>query len=261
MAVFKISFANLLQYRWDFILGQIRWLIFLITMFFLWSKLFPEGVELFNFTRNGIISYLFIAAVLRQFVTTSATDQIASELQAWGKFFSYLLKPIGYFRYWFSVDLVYKVTNLFSLLVIVIFLSAILNVELIFTKDILYIVLFLLSAATGLLTYFFISILISTTAFWTTQVWGLQFLMVLVIDFASGAFFPINVLPHPVQTILNLTPFPYLLYWPTLILLGKLTPEKIVFIIFVSATWMIASFLATTLIWRKGLKTYEAWGG
>src|SRR3990170_2115979 len=135
LAVGRITFANLLQYRWDFIIAQARTILLLLTLYFLCTTVFKSKITLFGFTKDQIVTYIFLAAIIRQFVLTSATDQIAGELQSWGKFFSYLLRPIGYFRFWFTVDLVYKVTSLIFIFFITAIMLNILNINLTWSTE------------------------------------------------------------------------------------------------------------------------------
>lgn len=261
MAVARITMVNILRFRWEIIIGQARTILLLITLFFLWNNVYGSNQTLFNFTREEILTYVVVAAVARQIVTVSATDQIAGELQSWGKFFSYLLKPIGYFRYWLAVDVVYKLVNLFLILLVALLFLEIFNFRVIFPKDPVLILLFLISIIIGSITYFYIGIITSTTGFWTSHVWGLQFLVVLTLEFSAGAYFPIDVLPETIQQIIKFTPFPYLLYFPIKIYLGKLTAVQSMEVIFLSLIWLVAIFLVAKFIWNKGLKSYEAWGG
>jgi len=261
IAVFRITAINILRYRWEIIMGQVRTIILLVTLFFLWNKVYEGNQTLFNFTHQEILTYVFLAAITRLIVTVSATDQIAGELQSWGKFFSYLLKPIGYFRYWFTVDIVYKIINLFLIVATTAIFLKIANFSLIFPTDPNLILQFLVAVILGSLIYFYIGIIISTTGFWTSHVWGLQFLVVLTMEFSAGAYFPIDVLPQTLQQIIKITPFPYLLYFPVEIYLGKLSAAESFNVIFISTIWLLVTFLVAKFIWKKGLASYEAWGG
>src|SRR4030042_3715441 len=210
-AVARITFANVLIYRWEYLIAQLRAVLLLVTLYFLWNGVFQSRFSLFNFNREEIITYVFLATILRQFVIISATDQIATELQSWGKFFSYLLKPIGYFRYWFTVDLVYKFAGFIPIILITLIFMRIVNVTFVGPQNVLYLLMFAIAAIVAILIYFYIGILVSTAGFWTSQVWGLQFFIVLILEFSAGAYFPINVLPASLQFFIKLTPFPYLL--------------------------------------------------
>lgn len=261
LAVAKITLANLLQYRLEFVIGQLRNVLLFLTLYFLWTEIYAARLTLFNFDQFQIITYIIMAMILRSTVTFSpSVDHIAGELQSWGKFFSYLLKPIGYLRYWFCVDLVYKIVSLlFILLIAFVFIKTFQITFLL--PNITNSVFFLIMIFVVTLTYFYIGILISTTGFWTSQVWGLQFLVVLVLEFSAGTFFPIDVLPQTAQSLIRLTPFPYLLYYPISIFLGKVPVSESIRLIMIGLLWLAVIYLVTNFVWKKGLKVYEAWGG
>lgn len=261
LAVARITTINILRYRWEIILGQIRTIIVLLTLFYLWTKVYSTNVTLFNFTKEQMLTYIVIATVLRQIITVSATDQIAGELQSWGKFFSYLLKPIGYFRYWFTVDLVYKITNLVLTSIWALLFLKIFKISLILPTDPRSLFIFLLAIAVGALIYFYIGIIISTTGFWTSHIWGLQFLTVLILEFSAGVYFPIDVLPDHLEQVIKFTPFPYMIYFPIKIYLGHLSLDQSLIIVAIAAIWLVIIFFASKFIWNRGLKSYEAWGG
>lgn len=261
LAVARITLANILEYRWDFLIGQLRVTLLLITLYFLWTQIISTRINIFGFSKNQIITYIFLAAILRQFTLTTTADQIAAELQSWGKFFSYLLRPIGYFRYWFTVDLVYKIANLVLILVIASLFINFFNIYFINPPEISSLFLFILSILIAIFLNFYAAILVSATGFWTSQVWGLQFFLVLIMEFSAGVYFPIDVLPQSFRSIIQLTPFPYLLYYPIAIFLGKLSPEASIRAIFIGLLWLTIIYALTKFIWQKGLKAYEAWGG
>lgn len=260
-AVARITYSNIIQYRWNVIIEQTRTVIVFLTLYYLWNQVFHGRSALFNFSRDQIITYLFLSTVLRQFILISAADQIAGELQTWGKFFSYLLKPIGYFRYWFTVDLIYKLFDFASVIVIISIFLRIFKVNLIAPPDFLHLTIFLVAVFIAMLTYFFIATLIATSGFWTSQVWGLQFLVVLFLDFSAGSYFPLDVLPVQFQTVIKLTPFPYLLYFPIKIYLGKISIQESLTALAIASFWLILIFFILKIFWQKGLKVYEAWGG
>jgi ABC-2 type transport system permease protein len=76
----------------------------------------------------------------------------------------------------------------------------------------------------------------------------------------AGGIFPLDVLPHFLQIVLQLTPFPYLIYYPIAIFLGKITGLYLVRILLQTVLWTGLMYLVTKYLWRKGLKVYAAEG-
>lgn len=260
-SVVSISFKNIFEYRENFLLGQLRQLILFLTLFYVWKSVFYQNNSLFGFSFTEIITYVFLVQIIRFFALDSRTDNIADEIAGNGKFFSYLLRPIGYLRYWLSVDLAYKIINIFFSLFWLSLFIKIFNINLFFQTDILYLLFFGLSLVLSTLIYFFISSTLSFWAFWTTQVWGARFSLSLLIEFTSGAFFPLSILPLIFQNFLNLTPFPYLVYFPATVYLGKLAMPNILNGLLIQFVWLFVFYILNRAIWQKGLKVYNAFGG
>lgn len=60
--------------------------------------------------------------------------------------------------------------------------------------------------------------------FWASEnMWVLSFLLIVSAEVLGGAIFPLDVLPAGITQFLQFTPFPYLIYYPIQLLLGKTT--------------------------------------
>ena len=91
--------------------------------------------------------------------------------------------------------------------------------------------------------------------------WGIHFVVTVVaVEFLSGALFPLDVLPAVIQNIINLTPFPYLIFFPLQVYLGKITGLAILKGVFISFFWAVALWFIMNFIWKKGLKVYQEHG-
>ena len=78
---------------------------------------------------------------------------------------------------------------------------------------------------------------------------------------ASGHMFPLDILPPMVREVLNFTPFPYQLYLPVGIYLGKITGAALIKGLIVQGAWVIGAYLLARFAWFRGIKKYAAAGG
>ena len=78
---------------------------------------------------------------------------------------------------------------------------------------------------------------------------------------ASGHLFPLDVLPAPVKDILFLTPFPYQLYFPIQVYMGKVVGSQLWGGLAIQAAWVLAAFAFACFLWRRGVRKYGAFGG
>jgi ABC-2 type transport system permease protein len=104
--------------------------------------------------------------------------------------------------------------------------------------------------------------LTSFISFWVPELaWGAQFLMIVVIiEFMSGSYFPLDVFPPIVFQILRFTPFPYLVFIPIKIYLGNFDSSLVVQSLIIGLAWSLILWKIVNYVWKKGLMAYEGVG-
>jgi ABC-2 type transport system permease protein len=80
------------------------------------------------------------------------------------------------------------------------------------------------------------------------------------VSFFAGAFFPLDIFPKSAQLVFSSLPFPYLLFFPLKIYLGKIDPIGIFVGLVIALVWMAVTYLAISYVWQKGLRVYEGGG-
>src|SRR3990167_1574500 len=71
---------------------------------------------------------------------------------------------------------------------------------------------------------------------------------------------PLDILPANLQNILSFTPFPYLIFFPLQVYLGKITGLLLLKGIVVSLVWIVILWFFMKWVWNKGFKAYQAYG-
>ena len=120
--------------------------------------------------------------------------------------------------------------------------------------------LFSLAALLGFLLYFAILFTIGLLAFWVENSWGPFFLIGIFLEGFGGGLYPIDILPKGLAQILMLTPFPYLIYFPSKIYLGDMPMGELTKGFVILIFWIIASWLIMFRTLSAGLKYYRAEG-
>lgn len=261
-AIFRMSLASELVYKTNFIIWRVRNILSLIVVFYLWNTVFSDaGKVVFGYDKTKMLTYIFLILVVKAFVLTSKSTDVAGEIGR-GDLSNYLVKPVNYFKFWFTKDISYKVLNISFAAVEFIILFYLLKPELFLQTSIFYLTGFIFSILIALLIYFFLIMIVSAIPFWAPELgWGSHFLItVIFVEFLSGALFPLDIFPQVVQKILLLTPFPYLLYFPVQIYLGKLDFASTVIGILISLFWVFILNILLKTLWTKGLKIYQAYG-
>ncbi len=262
LQIFKISFQEEFAYRLNFILWRVRNVFQILLTFFLWSTVFANpGTVIFGYDRSKILTYVFGIMIVRALVMSARAADIASDI-AQGDLSNYLLKPITYFRYWFTRDVSSKALNLIFASVEFVLLFIILRPSFYLQTNPGTLVIFFVSIILAVFIYFFILIVVSSLTFWAPEMsWGGHFLITIVlVEALSGALFPINILPAPAQSVVMATPFPYLIYFPVQVYLGQITGQAMLGGLMIAAAWAGILWFSMNFIWRKGLRVYESTG-
>lgn len=262
LALFKISFQQEFIYRLNFIMWRLRNVVQIFLVFFLWSTIFSDPTrQIFGYDKGKILTYVFGILILKAIVFSSRTIDIAGEISR-GDLTNYLLKPINYFRYWFTRDLSSKGLNLIFAFFETLILFLILKPPFYWQASPLILLVFFLSVIVAVILFFELLLIVNMVPFWAPESgWGAQFLfMGIIVEFLSGAIFPIDVLPELIQKILHFLPFSYLLFFPLQVYLGKINLNLIFSGVVISFFWLIALSFIVRFIWNKGLKKYAAEG-
>lgn len=262
LSIFKISFAQEFAYRLNFIMWRVRNVLQIFLVFFLWDTVFADqGRVVFGYDREKILTYVFGLLIVRGIVLSSRSIEVAGEISR-GELGNYLIKPLNYFKYWLSRDLSSKALNLIFAIFETTALFFILKPPFFLQTNPISIIGFVIAIMSAIFIYFVLLFITSSVPFWMPEAgWGIHFVVTVVaVEFLSGALFPLDVLPAVIQNIINLTPFPYLIFFPLQVYLGKITGLAILKGVFISFFWAVALWFAMNFIWKKGLKVYQEHG-
>lgn len=125
-----------------------------------------------------------------------------------------------------------------------------------------FLLAFVVSLAISIFIYFILTFMTNLIPFWIPEMaWGANFLFfAVIVEFLSGSVFPLDILPASLTKLLSYTPFPYLVFFPIEIYLGKVDVVSIIKGISISLIWAVALWFCFNSVWKKGLKTYQAYG-
>jgi ABC-2 type transport system permease protein len=241
---------------------RVRNVLQIFLVFFLWSTIYADsGTQTFGYNRDKILTYVFGILLIRAFVLSARTVDVSGEISN-GDLTNFLLKPINYFKYWFTRDISSKVLNLSFALIEALILYLILKPPFYIQTDPSTLFFFFISLCLAVLMFFCLLFLVNLITFWIpTGGWAAQFLVIVIFtEYLSGGIFPIDILPETIQNIIYTLPFPYLLFFPLQVYLGKLSSLEIIKGIGVSFFWVSLLAFLVSVVWKKGLKVYSAEG-
>lgn len=260
LTLFGLSWQKQLEVRSDFIFERIRSVCILTSLYFLWSTLLQNQTDLWTYNRGELLTYVFLMTFLRAWVLASVTYRMPVEI-AKGKISELLLRPISPYGFWATQDVANKALNMSSTIIELLIFSCFVSIPFLFPQNPLVWVAFLVSMILAATIFFQMSYMMGVIGFWTSQSMGPWFCFEIIVEFCAGAYFPIDFLPDWLQKAVHLTPFPYLIFYPISIFLGKLTGPEIAMCLLKQMLWVAVLTIGVRVFWGAGMKRYSAEGG
>ena len=261
--VVGIGIQNNLTYRVNYVTRTLFSFIPLFAMLSLWRTIYAQqgGAPLSGYTAAQMIFYYLMVAVVDVLTAVNEDDwQIAADIRE-GNISQFLLKPIDY--------LWYRLCLFFSGRIAFICMAGIPLAVFIFCFRGYFVepatgpafVAFLISIVLTALLQFFISYTMAMLAFWLLEISTFIFILFAFEYLASGHLFPLDLLPPALGHALFFTPFPYMLYVPIAIYMGKIAGAAIGFGLLGQLLWLLLAYCLARFAWRRGIKKYAAFGG
>jgi ABC-2 type transport system permease protein len=258
-AVVSGTWDEVSTYRFNFAMWRVRNIFQLLTIYFLWLTVSSPKNTVFGYSQTDILTYILGAAFLSSIVLSTRTHEIGENINS-GDLSNFLVKPFHYFGYWFARDIGDKASNISFAIVEIIVLFFLLKPPIFLQADPFFLVLTLVAIFFAIFLNFFIGCLLGMVGFWSPDFWAPRFIFFVLIGFLAGAAFPLDIFPSGIQTLLQLLPFSYFLYFPLKLYLGMLSTQQILIGFSIAFCWILILSVLTNYVWKKGLKMYSAQG-
>ena len=118
-----------------------------------------------------------------------------------------------------------------------------------------------MSLVLSALLQFLLSYLIAMLAFWVLEISSFVFILLAFERLVSGQMFPLDLLPPWLAQAVMWTPFPYGIFFPVSVYLGKISGGALIQGLALQLFWVATTYALARLAWRRGLKTYTVVGG
>ena len=262
--VINVGIQNNLTYRFNFLARSVFGLIPLIAILYVWKTIYagkgPQST-VGDYTLAEMISYYLLITIVDALTAVNEDDwQIAADIKD-GNISQFLLKPIDYLWYRLCLFLSGRVTYLAVAVTPLALFILYLHRYFVLPPGWTAFGCFLVSTVLTALLQFFMSYAMAMLAFWVLEVSTFIFILFAFEYLASGHLFPLDILPPGLERALYFLPFPYQLYFPVSIYLGKTTGANLASGLLIQALWVIAAYGIARFAWRRGVKRYSAVGG
>lgn len=267
--IVRICLEERLVYRGDFALGTLMRFLPIITQIFLWSAIFyaREEQELAGYTLDNFIAYYLLTMVSRAFSSMPGlASGIARQIRD-GEIKKFLIQPVDMLGFLLLARIAHKLAY---------YSVAIAPFALVFfichryfadlppeagTHSLNTVAAFVLSLVLCFLLGYYMEASMGLVGFWFMEIGSLLFVYMLFTFFLSGHMFPLDMLPEPWKTIVQVSPLQYLAYFPAAVFLGKITGPDLAWGLWIEAGWVLFFIVLSRVLFYLGVKRYAGYGG
>jgi ABC-2 type transport system permease protein len=259
--IFNLGVQSQLIYRWNFLLRVAVSFVPLLGAVYLWQAAFNGKSSFAGYTFESMVAY-FITMILIDTATSPNEDdfQIAEDIRE-GRINALLLKPLDYRLYRFhlyaAARLVQAAFAIVPLAIAMIWLGSYFSG----THWLANLPLALAATVGAALIQFFFCFTLAMIAFWILDIGSVTFIIYSVEFLLGGHIFPLDAMPHWLQSLCLGLPFAYETFFPAAILIGHIHGAALVQGFAWQWFWVAFFFVLSGLLWKRGLRQYTAVGG
>jgi len=263
--VINIGVQNNLAYRVNFLARSLFGLIPLLAMLYLWRTIYEgkgdSGVVISGYTLAEMFSYYLVAQIVDALTAVNEDDwAIATDIKD-GLISQFLLKPVDYLWYRLCLFVSGRITYLGVAVIPLGLFILWFHKYFVLPPSGAQVGYFAISILLTALLQFFMSYAMAMLAFWVLEVSTFIFILYAFEYLASGHLFPLDILPPWLQEIIFFTPFPYQLYFPVSIYMGKTGGIEMWRGLGIQLFWVLTAYAAARFAWSRGIRKYSAVGG
>jgi len=276
--ILRICLEERLVYRGDFALGTLMRFLPIVTQIFLWYAIFEavkdsrhaddiSEISLGGYRYTEFVAYYLLTMLSRAFSSMpSLASGIALQIRD-GEIKKYLIQPVDMLSFMLLGRVAHKLAYYSVALgpfALVFFLCRDMFRGLpaaAATHSTVTVAAFLASLVMGFVLGYFLEATIGLIGFWWLEVSSILFIYMLFSFFLSGHMFPLDMLPPPWSTLVELLPLQYLAYFPAAVFLGKVTGPDLVWGLCVEVAWIVFFVGLSRWLYYRGVKRYSGYGG
>jgi ABC-2 type transport system permease protein len=267
LAIFRVSLAERMTYRGDFLLGTILRFLPMVTTILLWQAIYAGsgqaalGGSRITFRYREMIAYLLLTQISRIFSSMPGlAGGIAREIRE-GTLKRYLLQPIDMIGYLVTYRIAHKVTYIITSFIPYALLFFLCRPFFDGFPDPTTFAAYLVSLVLAFVVGFFFEASVGMVGFWFLEVTSLLYIVMTLNFFISGHMLPLDLLPEPWASLLKMMPFQYMAYFPAVVFLGKVRGTDLVLQLLAELFWAVFFMVLARGLFRLGLRRYSAFGG
>ena len=254
----QYNWAEQLQYRANTLMYLLYWLVSPIVYMAVWAAVSKTNGSVGGFSANDFLSYYMIALVVNIMCSSIVVHILGSKIED-GTVAAWLLQPVHpVLTYTLMNNITFKTLQIIAVIPIWAVLYAL--YQPVMHLDLINILAGILAIVLGFIILFLHGCVIAFLAFWTTRIWALFNIYIAVYSLTSGEFVPLELLPATLQRIAWVLPYQLTLYFPTQLILGKISLQAALPQFALQVGWIIFFAFLFRWMWHKGLRHYSSVG-
>lgn len=259
---FLVGLQSNIVYRWNFLIRGFFSLFHLSVVFILWGAAHAGNPIIGGFALNQTITYFVMLLVLQFLIGAFNEDYQISEDIRNGLINQFLLKPINYFAYRFSIYVAARLVSGLLVFVPLLLVYPFIHDYLTFPTDTWRFTLGFPAILLGAMIQFSIAYCFGMLTFWFLEIQGFVILSMAIESVLGGQIFPLDLLPPWLLRIAEYLPFYYQMYFPAAIFSGRINdPALVIRGLGIAFCWVALLLLIGQVLWRRGLRRHTAVGG
>ena len=252
----KANVSQLLQYRLVLLLYGLRQVLNPLLYMAVWWAVAGDG-DVAGFGRGDVVIYYIVFMGVAHFTWATGFGQLANLIRL-GRLSPHLMRPMNPIWVAVSGDLAAKLSAAVMLVPIWIAMYLILRPQ--FDFQWLNVALFVPSVVLAASLSFVAGACLGLTAFWVTKPWPFFNIWYNVAFAVGGQVAPVALLPGAIKAFAVVLPFRYTLGFPIEVFIGSLDSGELALGFALQAGWTAFGLILMRVLWRSGVKQYQAVG-
>jgi ABC-2 type transport system permease protein len=253
--IIRFSFLRFFAYPWEIVASILKRVVEILFLILFWSLVVKGSGGQINISQ--IVSYFFISMGIRDLVMSHwgpFGGEIGNDIKS-GDINKYLIKPVSIIPTLYS--LAFGRNGMRVLLALI---NLIIGIVIFPPKNFISIILFLIFFILAWWVSFAYNLFQGTLYFHLTDAYGVRNALNNFIRVFSGEMIPLFLFPYTLGQIVRFTPFPSMVYGPTIALSTSIIDQGVVINLGIAVFWAVLLNILAYLFWKRSIKNYEAIG-
>ncbi|MCC2683566.1 MAG: antibiotic transport system permease [Paenibacillaceae bacterium] len=254
-----VAYRRAANYRFAYLLSLLGNVVRVVAFAALWQVALAWRPEIGDYSPEALLTYVLVAFMLDGLISFRTESVIASSVRN-GDVTTDLIRPLDHQLLHFSN----AIGTAFIEGIWLIAITGILGyfwLDMIFPHNWTTLFLFVISVLLAIVIKYDLAYLTGVAAFWLTDVRGLIVTRSTLVGILGGAYFPLELLPHSVRSVLDILPFVGTIAIPARIFAGNISGSELWISLVQQLVWAIVLWVLARIVWKRAVRRVTVNGG